>query len=437
MLNGKSRTQIGSAEFLRGLAVVGAVIVLLTPGSAVRAAELHVPEDYETIQAAIDAAGDGDVVIIADGTYTGDGNRDLDFAGKAITVRSASGDPALCVIDGQGTEDEPHRGFYFHNGEGPESVVAELTITGGYALAGGGVYCSESNPTLTGCTLTDNVAGVEGGGGICCWNESNPVLNNCTICGNSSAGDGGGVYCGVSDPILVGCTICGNQVSYNGGGIYCVFRSYPTLTNCTISGNTADYNGGGIGGYYYSTPTLSNCILWGNVPEEIQAILDNPIVAYCDIQSGTGQSWFGEGCVDLNPQFVDANGPDDDPDTWEDNNYRLVLGSPCIDTGNPAFLPDPGVVDLDQHLRLWDGNGDGVAIVDMGAYEFGATIPGDTNCDGLVTFDDVTPFVTAVARPAEYEAQYPGCNWLTADCDFNGTVNFDDINAFVELMVGG
>jgi hypothetical protein len=84
---------------------------------------LQVPtEQYPTIQAAIDTAKPGDLVIVADGTYAGMGNRDLDFKGKSIIVRSESG-PSNCIINCQGTEAELHRGFHFHSGENASSVV--------------------------------------------------------------------------------------------------------------------------------------------------------------------------------------------------------------------------------------------------------------------------------------------------------------------------
>ncbi|MHC4500820.1 MAG: LamG-like jellyroll fold domain-containing protein, partial [Planctomycetota bacterium] len=84
--------------------------------------ELYVPAQYGRIQAAIDAAVNGNTVVVLPGTYTGEGNRDIDFLGKAITVRSIDpNDPnivAATIIDCNGTEDDPHRGFYFHSGEG-------------------------------------------------------------------------------------------------------------------------------------------------------------------------------------------------------------------------------------------------------------------------------------------------------------------------------
>ena len=83
---------------------------------------LHVPDVYPTIQSAIDAAVDGDEVVVADGTYTGDGNHDLDFGGKAITVRSEHG-PDACVIDCQASVVDPHRAFSFMSGESSSAVL--------------------------------------------------------------------------------------------------------------------------------------------------------------------------------------------------------------------------------------------------------------------------------------------------------------------------
>ena len=102
---------------------------------------LTVPDDYPTIQAAIDACVDGDKVVISDGVYTGDGNRDLSLGGKAITIHSENG-PGNCIIDCQGSYSYSHRGFSFGSSEGADSVVSGLTITNGYALHGGGIYCS-------------------------------------------------------------------------------------------------------------------------------------------------------------------------------------------------------------------------------------------------------------------------------------------------------
>ncbi|MCD6395809.1 MAG: hypothetical protein J7M40_20180, partial [Planctomycetes bacterium] len=126
--------------------LIAAIIALAA--STTPAAELHVGpgETYTTIQSAIDTAEPNDIVIVADGTYTGDGNRDLDFNGKAITVRSQNG-PENCIVDCQGTSNEPHRGFHFHSGEDVNSRIEGLTITGGYSADNGGAFlCVGGSP---------------------------------------------------------------------------------------------------------------------------------------------------------------------------------------------------------------------------------------------------------------------------------------------------
>ena len=87
--------------------------------------------DYPTIQLAIDAAQNGDEILLAAGVFKGTGNYDIDFRGKAITVRSLSGYPQDSTIDAEGIQWEPRRGFDFQTGEGNDSVVRDLTIING------------------------------------------------------------------------------------------------------------------------------------------------------------------------------------------------------------------------------------------------------------------------------------------------------------------
>ena len=117
------------------------------------------PADFNTIQAAIDDANNGDTVLVTPGTYTGEGNRDIEFKGKAITVKSEDG-PETCIIDCQGTYDEPHRGFYFHEIEDSNSIVQGFTVTHGYTGPddGGAFYCKESSPIIKDCIILGNTA---------------------------------------------------------------------------------------------------------------------------------------------------------------------------------------------------------------------------------------------------------------------------------------
>ncbi len=138
---------------------------------------------FDAIQEGIDAAVNGDTVLVLDGTYTAEGNRDIDFGGRLITVRSENG-PDGCIID---CESEG-RGFYFHNGETSEAVVEGFTITNGDADVGGGIHCYVSSPTIKDCTITNGTAGSLGGGISAAG--ANPIISNCTITGNT-AGLGG------------------------------------------------------------------------------------------------------------------------------------------------------------------------------------------------------------------------------------------------------
>ncbi|MDH4240765.1 MAG: hypothetical protein OEW48_14495, partial [Phycisphaerae bacterium] len=257
------------------------------------------PADFNTIQAAIDDSNDGDTIIVADGVYTGPGNRDIDFAGKGTTVRSENG-PENCIIDCNGTESEPHRGFYFHNGESADSVIEGFTITNGYAptedippildiSVGGAIYNQRSSPTVTNCKFVGNSA--DYGGGMyndnsnpivikCAFSEnfassgggifnvlSSPTVTNCTFRDNS-ASLGGGIYIGslsyssINYPSISNCVFTGNSAGY-GGGMY-IERGNPTVTNCTFSDNSAGENGGGIYISLPCFPAFSNCIFTGN-----------------------------------------------------------------------------------------------------------------------------------------------------------------------------
>ncbi len=265
-----------------------AVLIFVVPFTA-WAAVIHVPLDQPTIQSGIDVAYVGDTVLVADGTYTGDGNRDISFNGKAITVMSEHG-AEHCVIDSGGSEEENHRGFYLHNGEGNLSVIQGFKIQNGYKSppgtdqAGGGIYCDQASPTIQNCIITQNkayygggifsdhsspiiidciisgnIADIDGsansiGGGINIYSGS-PTLTNCTITGNS-AGRGGGIsFYNTSISSVTNCTITENN-GYDGGGLFLV-NSSPDITDCVISENRADYGGGIL--CEESSLTLRNC----------------------------------------------------------------------------------------------------------------------------------------------------------------------------------
>ncbi|MHC4756323.1 MAG: hypothetical protein ACYTBP_14400 [Planctomycetota bacterium] len=153
---------------------------------------LNVPSTpYPTIQSAINDANDYDIIVVADGTYTGAGNRDITFLGKLITVTSENG-PDTCIIDCQGTPTETHRGFSFTNGETRQTLLAGFTIKNGYLTSGNGagISCGNSSPTISNCIIIDNI---------------------------NTGGHGGGISCGNADPKIIECIITSNEANYAGG----------------------------------------------------------------------------------------------------------------------------------------------------------------------------------------------------------------------------
>ncbi len=201
--------------------------------------------DFPTIQDAIDAASTWTLIQLTDGTYTGEGNRDLDFLGKSIMVRSQSGNPEACVIDCEGDAMHPHRGFLFHTGEDAQSLLEAVTVTHGYAPdAGGGISCVGASPTITGCIIADNWA--QEGAGIYCGDGS-PTITYCTLTGNS--GDqGGGLLAATpaSSPSIEHCTFSGNVVSSWGGALAFTSGASGTAAYNIIRSNQATLGGGGI-----------------------------------------------------------------------------------------------------------------------------------------------------------------------------------------------
>jgi len=197
------------------LAVCLLVMTLAVPAGAVT----HYVFEGQSIQAAIDdpCTVNGDEIEVAPGTYT----EAINFSGKAVRLYSSDG-PGVTTINGAG---------YLHvvqcvSGEDVTTVLEGFTITAGEATNGGGMYCENSSPTVTGCTFSGNQ-----GGGMYNYSNSSPTVTNCTFTGNWA---------------------------YNGGGMWNHEYGSPTVTNCTFSGNSAD-NGGGLNNKNNTSPTLTNC----------------------------------------------------------------------------------------------------------------------------------------------------------------------------------
>ena len=289
-----------------------------------------------------------------------------------------------------------------------DGIIRDNTIKGNSAWNGGGLYNCDGpilsntiieNSVMSGgggldaCDgliadniISDNSSAHNGGGLISChgtirnnvianntceWrggalsNCNGPILAN-VIAGNSTTGEGADAGQGAG---LFGCPgmirsnlIAGNSSSARGGGIgWCEGEIF----NNTVVHNFAAYSGGGLDN---CTGPVANCIVWANTAPGDAQLRTSSTPTYSCIQDWTGG---GDGNITSDPRFVDSNGPDDNWTTYEDNDYHLLSDSPCIDEGTNSVLTPPGL-DMDGNLRIARWKYPLVAIVDMGAYEYGS-----------------------------------------------------------------
>ncbi len=276
------------------------------------------------------------------------------YCDNSYHVVTGSGADATAILDGftinegnaigngSSLEQKDGGGMYIHGGS---PTLRNLIFYNNFAESfGGGMANYDSNPSLTNVTFSDNI----GYGGGMANSNSSPRLTNVTFSNNLSGFKGGGMANAEgSHPILTNVTFSGNR----GGGMINI-NSSPILTNVTFSGNMG--TNGGMTNIEGSNPTLVNVIMWGDGPEELLNYSGSaPNITYSDIQQSQGV-YPGAGNINADPLFVNAPG-----------DLRLKPGSPAINAGSNAAIPDGVTADFDSQPRIQDG------IVDMGAYEFG------------------------------------------------------------------
>jgi len=357
---------------MRKTGFLAVMLVLMIPVMAL-GVTIQVPLDQPTIQAGIDAASDGDTVLVASGTYV----ENISFSGKAITVLGGGAD--LTVIDGSylGTV------ALFNNGERRDSVLDGFTLQNGIGLMvgsytyGGGISVRYASPTIQNCTIQLNAASWGGGlhvynssaaianclitnnstsndgGGICFSEGSTSIITGCTV-NNNSGGWGGGIYvykCSteivdsfiegnsadlggglcfqeVSEATVQGGTISGNFSSNKGGGILC-YGASPTITNCTISGNSADNEGGGIHCDQQSAPNISYNTISANIGNGIYLTVSPATITNNTISDNQGGSGCGIYCH-RSDAIISDNIITGNAGNGSGGGIRLDQGSPTV-----------------------------------------------------------------------------------------------------------
>ncbi len=340
--------------------VILGVSILMALCSVATAVDRIVPDAYPTIQAAIDAAANGDSVLIRPGTYSGPGNREISFKGKAITVRSILG-PSTCIIDCGGAG----RAFLFETNEKNTSILQGLTIRNGKQIFGGAIECYMASPKIQNCVLTGNTA--EYGGAIDCY-QASPTVFDCVIQNNTAhntakSASGGAIACDGSSPTITNVLFEGNITDQYGSAIDSYNASAPVVTNCTFVNNRGVTSSAYAAVFADNLSVLTkvtSCILWNNTRD-----IMGGIVAYSCAQDGSA----GTGVINTDPLF--RTGPR--------GAYYLsqiaagqLLDSPCANAGDPAAnLSDLGLASMSTRTdNVADSGG-----VDMGYHYLGGAAP--------------------------------------------------------------
>lgn len=235
---------------------------------------------------------------------------------------SVSGLAAPLTIQGSGqTIDANHLSRVLY-AKAATLTVSSLTLTGGSATVGGGIYANNSTVTLTYSAVSGNSASLRGGG-VDANNGSTVTLTNSTFSGNSSTtGNGGGVSALTSSTMkLTNSTVSGNSAFASGGGVH-VVDSTVTLTDSTVSGNSA-FAGGGVYVFNYGTVTFINSTVSGN-----------------SAHFGGGGFASGQGTLTLTNSTVSSNSADSGGGVYAFNLGKVNLTDSILSGNTAASLPD-------------------------------------------------------------------------------------------------
>jgi len=274
-----------------------AIVLALVFGNNALARTLRVPNQYLSIQDAVNASNPGDLIVVASGLHK--------LFAKNITIKNMS---LTLKSEGGG----------IHCAPSSAPTIVNNIIKRNHAVLGAGIYCApRSSPTIANNIISKNKA-VNFGGGIFSFRSSPSIVNN-MIVANEASSSGGGIFCQRNVPRITNNVIWKNKSKVGGG--FSGDRSFSAITNNTITENEAVY-GGGI---YFSggAVRMVNLILWKNTDDLYSAKFGAATrPEHSDIGDGDFRGIAGN--ISADPLFVDP----------ENGDFRLMPESPCIDTGN-------------------------------------------------------------------------------------------------------
>lgn len=448
---------------------IGEVITVDTKGDG----------DFVDIQSALDAATDGDMVIVEPGEYeisemlNFNRLRHLmnpdDLRIKNITLKSRNG-PYDTVVR---MKDRKYSVIGFLFGENEESILDGFTLTGGsgramyydsdnslcsYNLGGGGIFIQHSSPTIRNCIISGNYCRNERGiGAGILTTGASPTITNCIITKNATAlttpsgfgpsGLGGGFASSGSNsrPVYANCMIINNEAPGQGWGAagYVRWESEVTMNNCLIADNISNYGPGGILCEHFCVLNLHNCTIAGNMQfidgvygyagislmNHSKANIINSII-WGNRNKSLGASADSTinarySCIDYYGVWPGEGNTHENPFfvNPEAGDYRLRPDSPMINAGIIEGELD-AEVDIEGNPRwCWDG-------IDMGAYEYCREVePGPLTQfkRGDVNVDAQTNIADAISLLEFLFVQKTEMPCLTAlDANDDGKINLAD-----------